>query len=426
LSLHFVIGGVESEPKPGDMLIYSIPEDLGIYLSPLVIKVVHVSILVPFSSFDCRSLVNSLQQNGKLLPLYGRSAQIQKISHVFEPSPDKTPVGVLVSTRGMGKTTLLKALIDPSAYGVTLNIPLLEEARSVGRLAAVTLEKFSAIASHPNYDQELWIHIILDHLLKIFKGCFIEMDNMRYEFRNMEQLRNRLEIADASQAFDYWIRFTNAAFNTNSNSRPVILIDEISHFLQLTTEMSRTAGKFHTKLSNALNQIGGRCFIILAGNKDGDLNLLSNYTHFFIINVPLTVLSLNDVLAMGRHYFDNDINWPHDLEALNENHGLLAILYQTLFVPRLITLAFKAYSKILAVPSNTIDDVFHEFGQNFKYYYPDASNTFENFSDSMLVHLLLFCACGYRRKPFECIPGTDLLVSEAVNCALIFPFENDR
>jgi hypothetical protein len=42
----------------------------------------------------------------------------------------------------MGKTTLLKALVDPEGFNVNIQIPQLTKARAIGRLAVVDLNAY--------------------------------------------------------------------------------------------------------------------------------------------------------------------------------------------------------------------------------------------------------------------------------------------
>jgi predicted AAA+ superfamily ATPase len=82
------------------------------------VNLIHDTSMPAFDIFDKSekrtALINGLQKNGPRISLLGRENQIEDIAkNVLCSNSVKTSVGILCATRGMGKTTLLKALVDP-------------------------------------------------------------------------------------------------------------------------------------------------------------------------------------------------------------------------------------------------------------------------------------------------------------------------
>jgi hypothetical protein len=383
--------------------------------------------LVPFDKSEKRDvLIKSFQENGPKLPLLGREKQLEAIStKVLESNPTKTSVGVLCATRGLGKTTILKALVDPEGFSVKIYNSQLSAARAIGRLAVVDLSKYKKVLKHENFAEDLWIEIILDHLWKLFKGCLINGIEFKRRF-----LKTELLIDSVEDAFAKWKELTNAAYGVVSDARPVLLLDEIGVFMGMTNRASSTKkdanGNLltHTYLSEAITTLLNRCYVICAGTRDGNLAALTDYSNFGTTNIPLTPFSMKDVYQYGVNYLtlkNCRDRWPATFDDFMNDFSLLSLFYQTLQVPRLAGYAVEA----LIGSSSTIAACSSFEAKTLKWY-KDASQSFGSYSDHDLVHILFACASGYRLSQNDCIPGTGLLVRDLVDGGMIFHYIHDR
>jgi hypothetical protein len=382
---------------------------------------------VSFDKSDKRDvLLDVLQKNGPILPLLGREKQIENISkNVLVPYPIKTSVGVLCATRGLGKTTLLKALIHPEAYNVTIDNPQLMSARAVGRLAVVDLNRYKIVLEDEYFAENLWIEIILDHLWILFQGCVVNGIYFKKRLSKTELL-----IHSVQEAFKKWIDLTNAAYEVNSDARPVILLDEIGVFMGMLNRPSSTKRDVngnsynHTFLYEAITNILSRCYVIAAGTRDGNLAALTDYSNFVTTNISLTPFSMHDVYQYGVNYlnWNNCIQqWPKDFDAFLNDSSILSLFYQTLQVPRLVVIALESFKD-----SPSIVAACSTYEEKIGKWYADASQTFGNFTDDQLVHILFVCATGYRLFLNECIPGTEILIGDLVDGGMIFHYIDDR
>ena len=187
-------------------------------------------------------LVGILEMNGATLPLLGRERQLKEIGEtVLTVKSYKTSVGILCSTRGMGKTALLKALVDPDSYKVVIDNKPLNEARAVGRLAVVNLSKhsISSTVDLANFAESFWVEIILRHLWLLFKECRVG----EISFDSYENMVSRLRIGSVEKAFRVWETLTNQAYGVNSEAKPIILLDEIGNLVEETTVKSDKKSK---------------------------------------------------------------------------------------------------------------------------------------------------------------------------------------
>ncbi|RKP20334.1 hypothetical protein ROZALSC1DRAFT_28164 [Rozella allomycis CSF55] len=349
----------------------------------------------PFDKTEKRDvLIRKLERNGPTLPLVGRDTQIKLISKdVLVSSQDKTMIGVLCSARGMGRTTLLKAIVDPENFGVSFNSPTLDKARAVGRLAVVDL---------------------CSHLCMMFGGCVVD----GVEFKSKVCIEKKLNIQDVDNAFRQWIRLTNAAYEVNSDAKPIIILDGIKAFMQSKN------GSSNTYLIEAVKQLENRCHVIAAGSRDCNLLSVTDDVNFVTFNIPLTAWSMQDIYEDGVNYLtlkNCRDQWPKSFEDFVNNRHLLSLFYQTLQVPGLVRFAIYAF-----IETSSIPDAFSSFENKLKKWYRDAWHAGRNYSDHEIVHILFVCASGYRVTLHDCIPGTDILVSDLAGEALLFHCRDDK
>jgi hypothetical protein len=271
--------GMYFEPKDKEIhVLMELPHNQADLTRAAGEKLIHDISMPAFEIFDKSekrtALINALQKNGPRISLLGRENQIGDIANnVLCSNSVKTSVGILCATRGMGKTTLLKALVDPEGFNVNIQIPQLTKARSIGRLAVVDLNKYERLVKNLEFPELIWIEIIANHLNMLFERCMVNGIDFRFK-----QSARQLGLSSVESAFEKWVEFTTVAYEVNDETKPIILLDEIGVICKPTSipSYSKSGQKkkiyYHNLASLALKNLMNRCYVIVAGTKDGDLN----------------------------------------------------------------------------------------------------------------------------------------------------------
>jgi len=305
-----------------------------------------------------------LETNGEALASVERAEQIATIAATSEEirQLEKLPVLTIVSSRGMGKTFLMKKGVLDN------NTEFIKEAKQNGRVVSIECgQVFSILKANFPEDQIpklFWPMTIFFHLHCLFAGKRVVAQDQIYDFRttagqntvSLESIKQILisqnsfhkMYATLEGAYALLLKLTNAVWQNNTTGT-IFLLDEINCLTQHTT-LLRTDGKStHTYLSFLLDQLhnlkSNRPLCICAGTTDGDLPLVCDGTHVRVIPLRLTTISMEGVWSLGQDYFNwmlqhsCTFSWPQSIEEMHKDHVLIAMIYHSFQVPRLLKLA---------------------------------------------------------------------------------------
>ena len=140
------------------------------------------------------------------------------------------------------------------------------------------------LVRNPRFPELLWIEIIANPPNRLFEGGMINGIDFKYE-----QSARRLGLTSVESAFEKGI-----AYEVNDETISVISLDEIGVICKSayipSDSKSQKKNKicYHNLASLALKNLLNRCYVIVADTKDGELEILSEYTNYVTYNIPLT------------------------------------------------------------------------------------------------------------------------------------------
>jgi hypothetical protein len=384
------------------------------------------------------------------LPLVGRTQQIEELRRVIANYSNwsKFVVPTLITSRGMGKTFLLKRL-GLQRENDAIDIPEFKNAGKVGRVISIeTVEAVNAFGDASlSIETCFWQSTIILHLAHIFNNTTV--DGIYFESFSLNKILSLWNVESKTKfeswakktlensvdyAFSELTRLTNLAFRVHDTSTPLFLLDNV-HSLTTPTSVQSTSYTtkkplFHTQLSSLLNKLTSvRPFCIVAGTADASLSLLSEYSNFVPHNIYLTPFKMVDFEIYGEAYFQylnqNSLTkgiWP---EKVNENNILHAAVSSTCFVPRLLKLLVISWFDFCTFFENNENSFFVNFTKEAHKYYKDACENVLLMESEDLARLLLCCGVNMPFESNENIPGTNLVISDLVHAAIVFPY-NDK
>ena len=260
-----------------------------------------------------------MEPNGDNLPLLERRDTLKQIAQYFDTIDNTPKYGAIciITSRGMGKTFLLKKLGHHQLGNAGITIPHLKEAGLVGRVIGIECE-----AARPNFGSKFddfakfWQLMIAAHITMLFKDSNVNGINfvpLSYE-SVVNVYRHQLSRTPTERwilafcekpitiACQEFIHLSNMAFGTQSQVKPVFLLDNVQGLARLSTDIeSKVAKVKHTVLSLLLQQLYEyRPPCLIAGTSDGNLQLITDYSLVHPIPVYLTRIRTKYIQELGQ------------------------------------------------------------------------------------------------------------------------------
>eukprot|EP00732_Lithocolla_globosa_P000230 Lithocolla_globosa_v1_NODE_58_length_7390_cov_243.140014.p1 type:complete len:611 gc:universal NODE_58_length_7390_cov_243.140014:3450-5282(+) len=373
--------------------------------------------------------------------MYGREEVVEEINDTWSnlSGADKLEVVTVITSRGFGKTFLMKRVVD-KIQKKNLSIA---KAKEIGRVIAVNCAHFPDL--HNNF-RSFFNVIILQHIFWLFHGKTV--NGVEFLSKNLSYILEPSKIVDRRSrhfceevlemdlgaAIQKLKSLTNAAFGVHSDVAPVFLLDEAQELAFQINEFSAFAGRNHTALSWILNKIlpPQRFPLLLAGTWDGSLEKLTEITNAIPKHVSLLPLSGDDVwrfyenrrmLAekVGILELKKDEGGQHGdsfEDKYEDNEQLVVMVGESLGIPRLLKFACAAEYEA------GTDVVFDKFEKKVDLYYRDKGALL-SLQKGDLVKLLAVCSTNTSLSYDDDIPGTSLRVADLVRDSLLFPIANN-
>jgi len=222
------------------------------------------------------------------------------------------------------------------------------------------------------------------------------------------------------------IKLTNEAFGTNSDVKPVFLLDNAHMLARHELEVVSTfiKGHKHTKLSHLLSLFNVyRPPCIVAGTADGNLEVVAEYSGFIPVPVYLRCLSITlchtmgvNLVVLGNSQHRTDITFLDEKDSL-----FIAMTYATCQIPRLLKIAYSCWYNG-KVEKHSDAFIFENFEVMSRFYYKDAISFIQNWTDKEVAMLMLSCSVNFKMYTVGHIPSTALNVKHLIDISIIFPY----
>ena len=390
-----------------------------------------------FNPINYAFTLYGLDSNGDaFLPLQGRTEQV-KLARQYIRMPLQKLSPIIISTsRGMGKTFLLKKL-GANDLASNERIDELEQAKLNGRTISVTAAPDTVDKYDKNY--ELWVKdLLLAHLSHVFAGYSYQnvdfriqpylnplLDDLSYASDSFKTFVELVRSFSVSQAFDLVMEWTRNAFNITAEIRLVILVDEMQHLLLEMGIQSTIGTSIHTFLSMALSCLKSkRPIIIMTGTNYGEHEIMDDYSDVNPHFVGLTPFALEESRDFGTRLFGHagkQINWSADDLRLAQ-----AIQTLSAGVPRLLRLGYGSW---MDLHTASFQLIIQTFFVNARSYYKEAAAIFGKdsmLSDTDLAMIMLCCNSFYPVSNINNrVSGTKHTWNSLIRTSVVFPCGND-
>jgi hypothetical protein len=194
------------------------------------------------------------------LTLLGRNATLEQINIDLMSDGEKYMPIIVATSRGMGKTFLLKALGSQRVPEEHKN-KRIQDALSTGRILSFDFSKMAADSPTTVQEARKFPTLLMIYFLcYLFRGT--QVDGIHFEFiENFSDIRTFVgrqkkfndwllnhRTALVSRMMDEYIRLTNLAFKMSVDAPPVFLLDEVQLVCTETEIRSKTNKETHHTL----------------------------------------------------------------------------------------------------------------------------------------------------------------------------------
>jgi hypothetical protein len=376
------------------------------------------------------------------MTLFERDDVLQSINEIASSESrlqKYTPI-IISTTRGMGKTFLLKMLALQRVED-RFKCARIENAKNCGRIISFDFSELPEALKGSEVKQFIK-KLLIFYLCFIFDGTFV--DGILFEkidFGNLNKICDISNIVlkqhisgwwamDIDTMMDEYIRLTNIAFNTSCDIPPVFLFDEIQEILDSTTKKSMD-GHYYTVFSTLLASLSRKYqpLCICSGINHGDVDLVREATIF----IP-RILSLTPLVS------SSDLFWKILLEEKNLNSKtpevsfdddkdkdlVDSLIYASYQVPRLLYIAFEVWYAFKHSDVTNLELPLQEFERRAAEYYEEMAEVLKKYSVSDISHIILSCAVHFPvEKDTDSVPGTHISWRSLIQKSLIFPYLDD-
>jgi len=398
--------------------------------------------LPQFSPAKYSFVFPTFEPNDDELPLLDRDDQIKVVANTIQGlghAPKYEPI-VICTSRSMGKTFFMKKLVKP-AKGYS-PVKQIKDAYEVGHIVTMnTTEIYHVLANDQDNYSRFWQLAIAYNIVHLFAGYQVARINFhicnladiigcwkKLERRDnalLKYLSGKLIGTSVRGACQEMVRLTNIAFASNSDVKPVFLLDNVHTLARLPTTLLSTKNKNQTILSMVLNQLAEyRPPCIVAGTTDGFLNLVVEYSNLCPVYVnlkPLTVLAANE-MANNIISLQNRKNHTSIACLREEDHLFIAMTYEACQIPRLLKIGYQTWYKEKCC-NYTDAHILESFYSSCQRYYSDAISFITEFKVREAAILILCCSVNFKLAEF--LPSTRVPIKDLIDRSIIFPYLDD-
>ena len=386
------------------------------------------------------------ESNGETyLPLLGRDKLVKKINDIASFSHPKYQPIIISTSRGMGKTFLLK-MIGLQKMKPELQNPIFKEAGLCGRILSFDFAR-NPTKFKETSDIELFLkRLMIFYLCLLFDGTQVDNINFkRIQLDNIDSfgghqkrynswIKNCMD-KSVEQMIDEYMRLTNLAFEVPLDSSryttpPVFLFDEVQILCKETDLVSNFYQNYHTFLSLLLTKLSvkQKPVCICAGTNNGNIVDIAEHSVILPQTLSLTPL-VNDYMKywieMTNHY--NSQQKAGEIVELDGEQDLIDCLaYAAYQVPQLLFLAHRVwYDELKTNKSPNREYIFQKYEAIAIRYYNEMVTFFSNFSEEEISRIILCCSVHLRINVNTCVPGTQIKWSYLIHKSIIFPYLDD-
>jgi hypothetical protein len=378
--------------------------------------------------------------------LQGRDETLFDINLIFKTVPEKFRPIIISTSRGMGKTFLLKAVGSQRVPGHLKN-KRIQAALDTGRIVSFDF----SLKGAPSNEAEAEAfpkRLLIFSLCFLFKGTVVD----GIHFEKINTIPEVAHYVGAQQKFRKWvsrcqgmttkemtkeyIRLTKLAFSSPSDDPPVFLFDEVQHLCEPTSVKSVGApAKFHTLLTLMLRElvlVVPRPLCICAGTSDGSiLNVTDTSTIKPEILSLRTLARQTECVAFWEEMTDyrNEMNgttvdFDYQTRDTADFELFESLLYASYQVPRLLSLAHQIWFdfKISDSASSNREFCLQLFETEARRNYSSMGEIWKKFTFSEMAHIVFACGVHFKAPVGTNVPGTDISWSSLTKNSLVFPY----
>ena len=399
----------------------------------------------PFNPAEYKMELKTFAKNGENhLTLLDRDEIVEQINKiVMRRTPTKYEPIVISTSRGMGKTFLLK-MIALQKVPAGLECKLIKDARDCGRIIGFDFTEDKQIVYTEECIQDFLTRLMVWYLCSMFKGCVV--DGVHFEL--IPEFKQTVKFRGSQALFNSWkrrcftlgtnlmikeyMRLTDVAFGVKCSIPPVFLLDEIQVLVKETSVLSDLDGKKHTLFSLLLSKLASaddRPVCICTGTNNGKLLKISEKSKFVPKILSLTTLrsgylqnwrEMTDYGNSQRPLGSDEVQFDPESEVIQ------ALVFATYKIPRLLFKAHEVWFHNRNLkPHKQQVRYMMEFEEEAADYYSEMKAIWTEFEPKDIAHIIF--ATGGRWEvpdPYEAVPGTTIPWSLLIDKSLIFPSEN--
>ena len=374
----------------------------------------------------------------KYLTLVDRDEILREINDVaLEPrAPKYTPI-VISTSRGMGKTFLLK-MIGLQKVPPSLVCQPIQDAGKCGRIISMD---FSRIAEDSMLKAEdiarFFPQLMVFYLSHIFRGC--RVDGIYFEeiikfskvtdFKGSQPRYNAWKSdcldLDTDGMIKEYMRLTDIAFGVKCSTPPVFLLDEIQKLCTETNIQSTYDGSVHTLLSLLLTQLAGKYWpiCICTGTNNGRIMNITDMSRINPKVLSLTPLKSGYLQNWKEMTSHRNLLIGQSTEELEDTPLFRSLVYATYKIPRLLCIAHGVWFKSRLGANADVHCLFR-YEKKAITYYKEMKTIWNDFAPEDIAHIIFATGCRWPvPDPDQNIPGTRIPWSFLVNKSLIFPYQ---
>lgn len=379
------------------------------------------------------------------LDLLGRDDVLSKINRTVRPprfqnKPLKAQPIIISTSRGMGKTFLLK-MVGMQKVKDELKNSWIVQAGCYGRIVSFDFTKSRTIIQNLIDTQTFFAKLMIFHLCKLFANRSV--DGIHFdEISNVDQVS---AFQGAQSEFNQWkaralswrldavideyIRLTNIAFGVKCEVPPVFLLDEIQIICKDAGIKSTAYSNLnHTFLSLLLSELAGKHMpiCVCTGTNDGNLISVAEMTSIAPVTLSLTPLMKEEDYLMFWKQMTQIVNeaCDHPIDMEKDISLITALIFASYQIPRLLQVAHAVWFEIRSTQASKNREYFLQHFEHKAFeYYREMTTVWDRYDVHTLAHIMMSCGVHWSvNNVYSNVPGTHTSWSELIDSALIFPY----
>jgi hypothetical protein len=388
----------------------------------------------------------------KGLPLLARDEILKVINTQSARQQQKYMPFIISTSRGMGKTFLLKK-IGAQDVPKGLENKRIQEALKRGRI--ISFDFLLNIAHAPKTVNEALrfpIHLMIFSICRLFARK--EVDGIHFEKiqslsdvttckgtqRKFQVWLSNCRLASTREMIAEYIRLTDIAFQDTQRKcpePPVFLFDEVQVVCK-ETELESTVlggGPNHTILTIILARLStgeGQPICICTGTNDGRISKIAANSSIYPQVLSLTCLTeeadyttyWNELTRFRNAKDGNCVDFYDPSDNILDKDLFTSLVYASYQIPRLLYLAHEQWYEFKLSQRKHKEKVLLDFEERALGYYSEMGEIWDKFSANEIAHIALSCGVHLRvnLKSDPIVPGTSIDWKSLIDSSLVFPY----